>query len=67
MDHVDECSLDDMKRMRKRYYYNRPLYDKIMRNRAPELVYDEDEAFIRDDEITCEADMDFNYKLEEDQ
>jgi hypothetical protein len=67
IDHVDTITLDEMKQMRKYYYYDRELYDRIVRNIDPILRYDEDEGFIRDNEITCVADMDFNYKLEEDE
>jgi hypothetical protein len=65
---VDVISLDDMVEIRKIYYYNRPLYDKIMSNVDPELRGDDDEdSFLLDDEITCTADMkDFNEEEEED-
>jgi hypothetical protein len=58
----DIATLRDMREMRKYYYYDRAFYDEIVNDIDPILGYND--GFIRDNEITCEADMDFNYKLE---
>jgi hypothetical protein len=40
---VAMISLENMKRMRKLYYYHHELYEERMRNRDPKLRCDEDE------------------------
>lgn len=53
--HVDTIGLEDMKEMRKLYYYERPLYDKIIKGIDPILGFND--GFIIDNGVVYRPSM----------